>query len=104
LELGQPLFKSGEVELRDARAQARELEAELLRTLGGRGLQRERPQPLPNLRLDVAGSLDHDRHPRELELRTVPAGLEASQTGRLLDQRAPLGRPRRENRLDLPLA
>ena len=77
---------------------------QLLRPLGRGRLERERPEPLPNLRLDVAGALDLDRDPRELQLGAMAASLEAAEPGRLLDQRPPLGRPRREDRLDLALA
>ena len=90
--------------MRDPRPQARELDHELLRAFRRRRLERERPEPLPNLRLDVAGALDLDGDTRELELGAVTAGLEAAEAGSLLDQRTPLGRPRREDRLDLALA
>ena len=104
LELGEPLLEPREVELRDARAQAGDLHRELLRPLGRSRLQRERPEPLANLCLDVAGALDLERDPRELQLGAMAASLEASEPGRFLDQRAALGRLRRENRLDLALA
>ena len=90
--------------MRDARPQARDLDRELLGPLGRGRLERERPEPLPDLRLDVAGALDLDRDPRELQLGAMPAGLEATEPGRLLDQPSPLRRLRRENRLDLALA
>ena len=78
--------------------------AELLRPLGRGRLQRERPQALAHLVLEVARALDLDRDARELQLGAVAARLEAPEPGRLLDQRAPLLRPRREDRLDLALA
>ena len=43
------------------------------------------------------------RDARELQLGAVPAALEAAETGRLLDQLAPLGRLRVEHRLDAAL-
>src|SRR5204862_6793435 len=52
LDAGEPLVEDGEVELGDACPQRRDLAAELLRPLGRRRLQRERPQPLPDLVLD----------------------------------------------------
>ena len=45
-----------------------------------------------------------DRDARELQLGAMAARLEAAEPGRLLDQRAPLLRLRREDRLDLALA
>ena len=77
---------------------------ELLCALGGRRLERERPQPLSHLRLEVARALDLDRDARELQLGPVAASLEASEPGRLLDERAALGGLRREDRLDTALA
>src|SRR5439155_14987055 len=47
---------------------------------------------------------DLDADARELELGAVATRLETAQSRRLLDQRPPLGRPRREDRLDLALA
>ena len=103
-ELRETLLEPSEVELRDARAQAADLDRELLRPLGRRRLERERPEPLLDLRLDVAGALDLERDSRELQLGAMAASLEAAEPGRLLDQSPPLGRPRREDRLDLALA
>src|SRR5207253_6164773 len=94
----------GEVELGDARVEARDLAAELSGALRRGRLQRERPQPLPDLGLDVARALDLDGDARELQLRAVATGLEAPEPGGFLDERAPLGRTRCEARLDLPLA
>ena len=104
IDVAQPLLEPGQVELRDPCPQAGDLDAELLRPLGGGRLERERPQPLLDLGLDVAGALDLDRDARELELGTVAAGLEAAEPRGLLDQRPALGGPRGEDRLDLALA
>src|SRR6185437_13248886 len=90
LELREPLLEPGEVELGDAGTQARDLDRELLRPLRGGRLERERPQALAHLRLDVAGSLDLDCDPRQLQLGAMAACLEATEPGRLLDQRPPL--------------
>src|SRR4051812_10969776 len=83
---------------------ARDLATELLGTLGRGRLQRERPEPLAHLGLDIARTLDLDGDTRELQLRAVPAGLEPPEPGRLFDECTPLGRTRSEDRLDLPLA
>jgi hypothetical protein len=64
-----------------------------VRPLGRGRLERERPEPLPNLGLDVARTLDLDRDPRELEFGAVAASLEAPEPGGFLDQRPPLRRP-----------
>ena len=55
-------------------------------------------------RLEIACSFDLDLDTRELQLRTVPAPLEAAEPCSLLDERAALGRARREDRLDAALA
>ena len=102
--LGETLVERREVELREPRAQPRDLEPELLRPLGGGRLQGERPEALPHLVLEVARALDLNRDARELQLRAMAPRLEASEPGGLLDQRAPLLRLRREDRLDLALA
>ena len=104
LEFREPVFEAGEIELRDARPQPRDLDGELLRTLGCRRLQRQRPEPLLDLGLDVARAFDLDRDPRQLQLGAMTAGLEAAEPGGLLDQRPSLGRLGREDRLDLALA
>ena len=101
--LGEPLVERREVELGDARAQLRDLAAQLLGALGGGRLQRERPQPLAHLVLEIARALDLRRDARELQLGAVAPRLEAAEAGRLLDQRAPLLGLRREDRLDLAL-
>ena len=95
---------SVEVELSDARAQRRDLDAELLGALGRSRLQRERPQALPHLVLDVPGALDLHGDPRELQLGAVPAALELAEAGSLLDERPPVLRLRGEDLLDLALA
>ena len=101
--LGAPLGEAREVERRDRRLQASDLDPELLRALGRGRLQRERAQALAHLVLEVARALDLHRDPRELQLGAVAAALEAAETGRLLDQLAPLGRLRVEHRLDAAL-
>ncbi len=93
-----------EIELGDPRAQAGDLAGQLLRALGGRRLQRERPEPLPYLRLDVARALDLDPDPVQLQLSPVLPPLELAETGRLLDELPPLLRLGREHRFDLALA
>ena len=103
-ERHEPLLQPSEVDLRDTSPEARELEPELLRPLGRGRLQRERPEALANLRLDIACTLDLDRDASKLELGPVPTRLEATEACGFLDQHAPFGRPRREDRLDLPLA
>ena len=70
----------------------RDLVGELLGPLGGGRLQRERPQALAHLLLDVASALDLRRDTRELQLGAVPAALELAEAGGFLDQRAPLRR------------
>src|SRR5204863_42209 len=90
-ELREPLLEPREIELRDARPQARDLDRELLGALGRGRLERERPEPLLDLRLDVTGALDLDRDPRELELGAMAARLEAAEPRRLLDQPPPPG-------------
>ena len=49
------------------------------------------------------GALDLRRDPRELQLGAMTPQLEAAEAGRLLDERAPLGRLRAEHRLDAAL-
>ena len=97
--LGEPR----EVEGRDRRLQAGDLEPELLGPLGSGRLERERPQALLHLVLEVAGALDLDADARELQLGAVAAALEAAEAGRLLDQLAPLVRLRVEHGLDTAL-
>ena len=85
-------------------ADAADLDAQLLGALGGARLERERPQPLLDLALEVAGALHLQRDARELQLGTMTTALEPSQPGRLLDERTPLARRRGEDRLHLALA
>src|SRR5581483_12121812 len=99
-----PLAELGEVDRRDSRAQTGDLPAELLGPFGGRRLQRERPQPLRDLRLEVARPLDLLRDARELQLRAMTAPLEPAQPRGVLDERAPLDGARGQDRLDLSLA
>ena len=47
-----------QIELGDPRLQRRDLDRELVRSLGGRRLERERPEALPHLLLDVLRALD----------------------------------------------
>ena len=91
------------VERRDPGAQAGDLDAELLGALGGGRLQRQRPQPLRHLGLDVASPLDLRRHPCELQLRAVTPPLELPEARRLLDECPPLLGLRGQDRLHPPL-
>src|SRR5207302_4226218 len=93
-----------EIDDGDARANRGDLTHELLGPLSGGRLQREGPEPLADLRLQVARPLHLLIDPRQLQLGSVAATLEPSETGRILDERAPLGRARSQDRLDLPLA
>ena len=92
-----------QVELRDTRAQARDLNEELLGALGCGRLQGERSEALPHLVLDVTRPLDLRRDTRKLQLGTMPALLELPQASSLLDECAPILGLRGENRVDLPL-
>ncbi len=103
LRLGATGVGVREVELRDPRAKRGDLERQLLDALRRRRLERQRTQPLSNLLLDVVGTLDLQRDPRELELGSVPAALELPEAGSLLDECAPVLRLRREHLLDLSL-
>ena len=95
LAVFEPLAQLREIELCDTRSQRRDLPAQLLGALGRGRLERERPQPLLHLGFDVTRALDLDRDARELQLGAMLAALEASEPGRLLEQRAPLLRLRR---------
>ena len=88
--LGETRVQRREVELREPRAQPRDLEPELLRPLGRGRLQGERPQALAYLVLEVARPLHLNRDARELQLCAMPPRLEPPEPGRLLDQRAAL--------------
>src|SRR5581483_11442556 len=99
-----PLVERCEVELGDARARDRDLAAQLLGALRRRRLQRQRTQPLAHPLLGVARALDLRGDARELQLGPVATRLEASEPGRLLDERPPLFPLRRKDRLDLALA
>jgi len=101
--LGSTLLQRCEVERCDTCAQRRDLPHELLRTLGGGCLERQRPKPLPHLLLDVAGALDLCRDPSELQLGAMAAPLELPEPRSLLDERAPVLWLGREDRVDLPL-
>ena len=91
----EPLAQLGQIELCDPSSHRRKLPAQLLGTLGGGRLQRERPQPLLHLGFDVTRALDLDPDARELELGAMLAALEASEPCRFLEQRAPFLRLRR---------
>ena len=101
--LGAALCQALEVERRDRRLQAGDLDPELLGALGGGRLERERPQPLLDFFFEIARAIDLDRDPGELQLGPVPAPLEPAEAGRFLDQLAPLGRLRVEHGLDTAL-
>ena len=92
-----------EVELCDPGPQPGDLLRELLGALRCRRLQRERAQPLPDLGFDVAGPLDLDRDPVQLQLRPVAALLELAESRRLFHELSPLLRLGGEHRLDLAL-
>ena len=98
------LIGGREVELRDAGSQPGDLLGELLGALGRRRLQGERAQPLPHLGLDVAGPLDLNRDPVQLQLGPVTAALELAEPGRFLHELPPLVRLGGEHRFDLALA
>src|SRR5207245_7564017 len=102
--LGEPLVERRQVELGDARAELCDLAAQLLGALGCRSLQRERPQTLAHFFLEISSALDLRRDASELQLGAMAPCLEAAEPGGLLDERAPLLGPRREDRLDLSLA
>ena len=92
-----------ELERRDRGVDPGELLAELRGPLGRRRLERQRPQPLLHLGLEVARALDLRRDAGELELGAMAAKLEAAEARRLLDELAPLGRLGAEHRLDAAL-
>src|SRR5205085_2277054 len=104
LDLCQPLVDPRQVELSEARPQPGDLAAELLGPLGRGRLQREGPQPRLHLGLEVAGALDLDPDPRELQLGPMAPALELAEAGRVLDQRAPLLGLAREDLLHAALA
>ena len=103
LGFGATVGDGCEVELRDTGAQAGDLDRELLGALRRGRLQRERPQPLANLLLDVPRPLHLGRDTGELELGPVPAPLELAQPGGFLDERAAILRPGGEHGVDLAL-
>ena len=103
LGLGSARLGVVEVELRDPRLDACDLDRELLRSLGRRRLERKRPQALAHLLLDVSRTLDLQRDPRELQLCAVPAPLELPEPGGFLHECPAVLRLRREHLLDLPL-
>ena len=84
----------------DAPAETFELDPKLLGALRRGGLEREGPQALADLVLEVSRPLGLDLDAGELELGAMAAALELAEAGRLLDQRAPLGRLRGEDLLD----
>ena len=103
LGLGSPLVERPEVDPRDPSMQRDDLACELLGTLRGGRLQRQRTEPLADLVLDVPRPLDLRRDPCELQLGAVPATLELPETCGLLDERPPVLGPRREDGVDLAL-
>jgi hypothetical protein len=104
LSLLEPLVEIGEVQLGNARTQRGDLSEELLRAFGRGRLERERPEPLLHLRLDVTRPLDLDGHARKLQLSAVLAPLELAKPGRLLEELAALFGLRGEDLLDAALA
>ena len=86
LAVFESLVEVREIELRDTRSQRRELTEQLLGALGGSRLERQRPQPLLHLGLDVACALDLDPDARKLELGAMLAALEPSEPCGLLQQ------------------
>jgi hypothetical protein len=74
-----------------------------LRARGSGCLQRQRAQSLPHLVLEVAGPLDLDLHPTQLQLGPVSPILELAEPRGLLDQRTALGGLRGEDLLDASL-
>src|SRR5262249_60116253 len=74
-----PLAELGEVDSGDPCAQAGDLPSQLLGALRRGRLQRERPEPLRHLSLQVARALDLLRDPRQLELGAMPPALEATE-------------------------
>ena len=104
LHLRKLLLDALELGRGDAGAEAIELDAELLRPLGGGRLQRQGAQALAHLVLEIAGALGLDLDARELELRSVAAPLELPEAGGLLDERASLCGLRGEDLLDAALA
>ena len=103
-DIVQPALEPFELRRGQTGLQALELTPELLGPFGRARLQRERAQTLAHLVLEVAGALDLHIDPRQLELSAVPPPLEAAEPGRLLDERAPLGRLGGEDLLDAALA
>src|SRR5262245_15365745 len=99
-----PILDLAQLELRDPGPHRADLDAQLLGPFRGGRLERERPQPLLDLGLEVVRPLDVHRDARELQLRPVAPPLEASQPGRFLDELPPLLGPRPENLFDAPLA
>src|SRR5439155_5703988 len=99
----QPFLEVLQIELGDAGAKRRDFLEQLLGTLGGRCLQRERPQTFLHLGLDVARPLDLDADARELQLGSVLALLEPPETGRFLEQLAAFPGLRAEDLLDAAL-
>jgi hypothetical protein len=100
----QALLELGEVELGNPRAQRCNLSTQLLGALRRGRLQRQGPQPLLHLGLDVQRALDLDPDARELQLGAMLAPLEAAETGGFLEQLTALLRLRAEDLLDAPLA
>ena len=76
---------------------------QLFRTRSGTGLERQGAEPLSDLVLEVAGAIDLDRHPTELQLGSMAPALEFPEACGLFDERTPFCRLRSENLLDAAL-
>ena len=76
LVAGQPLVEDCELELRDSRAERRDLPAELLGAFGSGRLESKRTETLAHLFLDVTRARDLKPDPGELQLRSMLAALE----------------------------
>ncbi len=72
--------------------------------VGGLSLALERPQPAASLALDVEGAIEVVLGALELELGAAAALAMLAETGRLLDQQAPVARGRGDDLLDAALA
>jgi hypothetical protein len=103
-DLGEAALHALELGSGDAGATALDLADELLGTLSRGGLERQRPEPLPYLVLEISRALHLDLDAGKLQLRAVATLLEAAEAGGFLDERAPVGGLRAEDLLDPALA
>ena len=101
---GESVLEGGQPAGEEARPDPVDLDGELLGSLGRGRLKRQRAQPLACLVLERPCLVGLDRHAGELQLGPVTAMLETPEPCRLLDQRPPFGRLRRQHLLDPPLA